>query len=100
MTEESFKVVISGYYHVELTGYETNKGEYYIEKDFAEFMHIPRQQARQLIQRSKKSPKVLVRNLPIDKAIHLRDKIEITGVCCEVLDMDSHHSDELSLAPD
>jgi hypothetical protein len=96
MSEGLYKVVIKGYYHVDITGYKTHKGEYYIEKDFAELCHITREKARQLIQ---SSPKTIKENLTIEEANHYRDKIEKAGVSCEIQDMDSKPS-ELSLAPE
>lgn len=100
MQGELFKLVISGYYHVDLTGYQTKKGEYYIEKDFAELVHIPRHIARKIIQSSVRKPKVIMRNLKIAQANHIRDRIEAAGVSCEVQDMESDFSQELSLVTD
>ena len=96
MSDELYKIVITGYYHVDITGYKTHKGEYYIEKDFAELFHITPQQARKLIQ---SSPRVIKENITIEEANHYRDKIEEAGVSCEIQDMDSKPA-ELSLEPE
>ena len=96
MSEDLYKVVLTGYYHVDITGYKTHKGEYYIEKDFAEAFHIPREKARQLFQ---SVPKIIKANITIDEAQKLRDKIESVGGSCEIQDMDSRPS-ELALTPD
>lgn len=96
MSDELYKLVITGYYHVDITGYKTHKGEYYIEKDFAELFQIPRQQAREIIQ---SSPRIIKENLSIEQATQYRDKIEKAGVSCEIHDM-NEETNELSLAPD
>ena len=96
MSEGLYKVVITGYYHIDITGYKTSKGEYYIEKDFAALCHITPQQARKLIQ---SSPTTIKENLTIDEANRYRDKIEKTGVSCQIQDMDSKPA-ELSLVPE
>lgn len=98
MTEELFKLVIAGYFHVDMTGYKTKKGEYYIEKDFAALCHISRHQARELIQ---SSPRVIKQNLTIEEATRLRDKIEQAGVSCDIVDMHSESDiSGMSLVPD
>jgi hypothetical protein len=96
MSEVLYKIVITGYYHVDITGYKTHKGEYYIEKDFAKLFHITRLQAREIIQ---SSPKVIKENITIEEANHYREKIEEAGVSCEIQDMDSKPS-ELTLEPE
>ncbi len=96
MSEELYKIVLTGYYHVDITGYKTHKGEYYIEKDFARLFNITPQKARELIQNS---PTEVKKNITIEEANHFRDKIESVGVSCQIQDMDSKPS-ELSLEPE
>ena len=96
MSDDLYKVVITGYYHIDMTGYKTHKGEYYIEKDFAELFHITPQKARELIQ---SAPKAIKENISIEEANRYLKRIEATGVSCEVQDMNSKPS-ELSLAPE
>lgn len=96
MSGDLYKVVLTGYYHVDITGYKTKKGEYYIEKDFADTFHIPREKVRMLFQ---SVPKVIKSSVPIEEAEQLRNKIEGVGASCEIQDMDSK-SAELSLEPD
>ena len=97
MSEDvKYKIVLTGYYHVDITGYKTKKGEYYIEKDFAEIFHITPQKARELIQNS---PTEIKHNLSFEEAELYRKKIEEAGVSCEIQDMDSNPT-ELSLEPE
>ncbi|MBN1378191.1 MAG: ribosomal protein L7/L12 [Gammaproteobacteria bacterium] len=96
MSDIKYKIVLTGYYHVDMTGYKTQKGEYYIEKDFADAFHIPREKARELFQ---SVPTVLKENLSYDEAQQYRKKIEAAGGSCEIQDMDSRPA-ELSLAPE
>ncbi len=76
MSEELYRVV--------LKGYAPNKGEYYIELEFAKLFKITPQKAKELLTTS---PTIIKENLSVEKANQYKSAIEKTGAVCEVESM-------------
>ena len=75
MDEAKFQVV--------LNGYGAGKGEYYIEKAFAELFKIPHEKVKVLF---KSLPKILKENITKAEAEKYKKAIDKTGAVCEVVD--------------
>jgi len=75
MDEAKFEVV--------LKGYGSDKGEYYIEKDFAEMFKLPIEKVKRLF---KSTPRVLKENMTEAEAEKFQKAIQATGAKCEVVD--------------
>ena len=76
MAEEVYKVI--------LKGYSADKGEHYIEEDFANLFKIDRDKARKLFS---SLPNTIRENLSLDEANQYKKAIEKTGAICEVESM-------------
>ena len=75
MDEAKFQVV--------LKGYGADKGEYYVEKDFAELFKLPPEKVKVLF---KNLPKILKDNLTQAEAEKYKKAISKTGADCDVVD--------------
>ncbi|MCW8956442.1 MAG: hypothetical protein OQL09_06135 [Gammaproteobacteria bacterium] len=71
-------------YRVILKGYSADKGEYYIEVDFAKLFKISPEKARELFG---SLPATIKENLPLEKANQYKSAILKTGALCEVESM-------------
>ena len=71
-------------YRIVLTGYSSEKGEFYVEQDIAKLFKTTPERARQLL---KRAPTKLKENLPVDEANRYRVAIERTGATCDVENM-------------
>ena len=71
-------------YRVILKGYGTDKGEYYIEEDFAKLFKISTAKAKEILSAS---PKTLKENLTLEKANQYKEAIEKVGANCEIENM-------------
>jgi ribosomal protein L7/L12 len=70
-------------FQVVLKGYGSGKGEYYIEKDFAELFKLPQEKVKVLF---KNLPKILKENLTKSEAEKYQKAISKTGADCDVVD--------------
>lgn len=75
MDEAKFQVV--------LKGYGSGKGEYYIEKAFAELFKTSQEKVKVLF---KSLPKILKENITQAEAEKYKKAIDKTGAVCEVVD--------------
>lgn len=80
-------------YSVVLKGYQTGKGEYYVEEDFAKLFKITPEKAKKLLN---SAPKVIKENLSLEKANQYKKAIDQTGARCEV-ENTKFNTGELSL---
>ncbi len=71
-------------YRVVLNGYKSGKGEYYIEKNFANLFKITPEKAKEFFA---DSPKTLKENFSLDQAEQYQKVIEKTGASCVVENM-------------
>ncbi len=71
--EEKFRVI--------LKGYGSDKGEYYIEQEFAALFKIPQEKAKALF---KAVPKTIKEDMTKDQAKKYKAAIEKTGAKCEI----------------
>ena len=76
MSEELYRVI--------LKGYSTDKGQYYIEVDFAELFKITQEKAKKIF---KSCPAIVKENLSFTQANKYQEAIEKTGAVCEVESM-------------
>ena len=76
MAEDKYRVIIKGY--------SSDKGEYYVEEDFAKLFKINQQQAHKIL---KQSPKTIKENLTKQQAEKYVSAIENCGVKCEMENM-------------
>ena len=76
MEEEQFRII--------LKGYGKDKGEYYIEEDFARLFKVSREKARELLDAA---PLTIKENLSADAAKRYEAAIKNTGAMCEVENM-------------
>ena len=70
-------------YRVILTGYEPNKGEYYIELDYGKLFDLTQAQAKQLF---KNLPHTVAEGISKAEAEILKEKINGAGAKCEIED--------------
>lgn len=80
-------------YRVVLNGYQTGKGEYYIEVDLAKLFKITPEKARELL---KSAPTIIKENLSLEKANQYKKAIDKTGASCDV-ENTKFNTSELSL---
>ena len=76
MSEELYRIV--------LKAYSADKGEYYIEVDFANLFKIEHKKAKELFS---SLPKVVKENLSLEQANQYKDAITKTGAICELESM-------------
>ena len=76
MAEDKFRIV--------LKGYNSDKGEYYVEEDFAKLFKITQKQAHKVLQ---DTPKTIKENLTKQQAEKYLGAIEKCGVKCEMENM-------------
>lgn len=71
-------------YRVILQGYSSDKGEYYIELEFAKLFKISPEKTKELFS---SVPKVIKENLSLEQAEKYKKAIEKTGAVCELENM-------------
>lgn len=71
-------------YRIVLKGYSPDKGEYYIEVEFANLFKIEHEKAKELFSAL---PTTIKENLSLEQANKYKDAIEKTGAVCEVESM-------------
>ena len=71
-------------YKVVIKGYGSDKGEYYIEEDFAKLFKISHNRAKELI---RSAPAILKEGLSKEEAERYANAIRKTGVKCDIDDM-------------
>jgi len=76
MSEELYRVIVKGY--------QSGKGEYYVEQDFAKLSKITPEKAKALLQAG---PKTVKENVSREEAEKLKAAIEKTGAACEIESM-------------
>ncbi len=82
---KNFKVV--------LLGFNSDKGEYYVEKEFAELFKISHDKAKAMF---RSVPTVIRKNISQTEAQKYEKAISITGALCEVENM-SYNISTLSI---
>ncbi|MCG6937012.1 MAG: hypothetical protein LJE83_02410 [Gammaproteobacteria bacterium] len=76
MSEDLYRVIVNGY--------AADKGEYFIEMEFAKLFKITPEKSRKIL---RASPTTIKMNLSIEKANQYKYAIEKTGVLCELENM-------------
>ena len=80
-------------YKVTLKGYSTGKGEYYVEKDFAELFKMELTKAKEMFN---SLPITIKESISLEEANQYKAAIDKTGAVCEVENM-KYNFDGLSL---
>jgi len=75
---------VSKHYRVILLGFNSGKGEYYIEKEFAELFKISHEKAKTLF---RSVPTLIRKNISMEDAQKYEEAIKKTGADCEVENM-------------
>ena len=71
-------------YNIILKGYSADKGEHYIEEDFARLFNIEHEKVKKLFG---VLPTAIKENLTLEQANQYKDAIDKTGAVCEVESM-------------
>jgi len=71
-------------YCVVLLGFSSGKGEYYIEKEFAELFKISQDKAKSML---RNAPTTIRKNISLGEAQRYEQAIKETGALCEVENM-------------
>ena len=71
-------------YRVVLLGFSSDKGEYYIEKEFAELFKITQEKSKEMF---RSVPTTIRENITLDEAQKYEQAIKKTGANCEVENM-------------
>jgi len=71
-------------YKIILQGYGGDKGEYYVEEEFANLFNIPRETAKELFS---KAPITIKKNISEAEANRYSKAIKKTGAKCDVENM-------------
>lgn len=71
-------------FRVILLGFSSDKGEYYIEKDFAELFKISQEKAKEMF---RSVPTTIRENISLEEAQKYEKIIVKTGASCEVENM-------------
>lgn len=76
--------VVGDIYRVVLLGFNSGKGEYYIEKEFADLFKISHDKAKAMF---RAAPTVVRENISLPEAQKYEEAINRTGASCEVENM-------------
>jgi ribosomal protein L7/L12 len=71
-------------FRVILLGFSSNKGEYYIEKEFAELFKISHEKSKDMF---RSVPTTIRKNITLEEAQKYERAIKKTGADCEVENM-------------
>jgi len=82
-------MTVSNKFRVVLLGFNAGKGEYYIEKDFAELFKISHDKAKTMF---RSVPTTIRKNISLEEAEKYQSVISKTGANCEVENMNFNTS--------
>jgi hypothetical protein len=77
-------IVVDTNFRVILLGFSSDKGEYYIEKEFAELFKISPEKSKEMF---RSAPTTIRENISLEEAQKYEQAIKKTGANCEVENM-------------